>query len=194
LVPGRWESALPYERLNRHILPFACVIAYCSLTPHQTWAAGSRGDVIQTDAVGMSMVTRDFTSHSTKTVADSTNLSEFFGLHYYFINRWRLGMNLQFTEQIAPAPPTNESRFRTFAFLPQLGCNFYDPFFAALVYKIAPRTNGQSQLDMAVQGLLGVGQAISPLVRVNFAIEVPFAFYVHRSLGLTLLTGISIRL
>jgi len=185
---------LLYERLSRHIFPFASVMALCSLTPHRAWAAGWRGDVIQTDTVGMSMVTRDFTTHSTKTVADSANLSEFFGLHYYFVDRWRLGMNLQFTEQIAPASPINESRFRAFAFLPQVGCNFYDPFFAALVYKIAPRTNGQAQLDMAVQGLLGVGHAISPLVRVNVAVEVPFAFYFHRTLGLTLLTGISIRL
>lgn len=194
LVPGPWEIALPYERLNRHILPLASVMALCSLAPHQTWAAGLSGDVIQTDTLGMNMVTRDFTSRSTKTVADSANLSEFFGLHYYFIDQWRLGMNLQFTEQIVPAPPTNESRFRAYAFLPQLGYNFYDPFFAALIYKIAPRTNGQSKLDMAVQGLVGVGHALSPRVRLNFAVEVPFAFYIHRTLGLTLLTGISIQL
>jgi len=67
-------------------------------------------------------------------------------------------------------------------------------FFAALVYKVAPRTNGQSKLDMAVQGLLGVGIPISRRVRVTFAAEAPFAFHIHRTLGLTLLTGISIRL
>lgn len=181
-------------RLSRHILPFACVTALGSLTPHQAWAVGERGDVLQTDTLGMSLLTRDFTNRSTKTVADSANFSEFFGLHYYFFDRWRFGLNLQFTEQIAPEPPTNESRFRSYAFLPQLGYNFYDPFFAALVYKIAPRTNGQSKLDMAVEGLFGVGFAISSRVRVNFAVEAPFAFYIHKTLGLTLLTGISIRL
>jgi len=41
---------------------------------------------------------------------------------------------------------------------------------------------------------LGVGFPISQRVRVNFAVEVPFAFYIHRTLGLTLLGGISIRL
>ena len=84
--------------------------------------------------------------------------------------------------------------FRSDALLPQLGCTFYDPFFAALVYKIAPRTNGESKLDMAVQGLLGAGVAVSRRVRVTFAAEAPFAFHIHRTLGLTLLTGISIRL
>ena len=164
------------------------------LTTHPIGAAGRQGDVIQTDTIGMNMVTRDFTSATTKTVADAANLSEFVGLHHYFVSRWRLGMNLQFTEQVLPAPPINESRFRSYAFLPQLGWNFYDPFFAALVYKIAPRTNGQSRLDMAVQGLVGIGQPITQRVRVNFAVEAPFAFYIHRTLGLTLLAGISIRL
>jgi hypothetical protein len=184
---------LLHDRFDRHVFRFLAVLAL-SFTPHASWAVGSRGDVIQTDTVGMSMVTRDFTSGVTKTVADAANLSEFVGLHYYFVNRWRLGMNLQLTEQVAPAPLANESRFRSYAFLPQLGCNFYDPFYAALVYKVAPRTSGRSKLDMAVQALVGVGFAVSPRVRLSFAAEAPFAFYIHRTLGLTLLTGISIRL
>lgn len=176
------------------ILSFFIAGTLCLLAPHASGAAPSRGDVIQTDTVGMSMVTRDFTTHTTKTVADATNLSEFVGLHYYFVDRWRLGMNVQLTEQLAPVPPANGSRIRSYALLPQLGCNFYDPFFAALIYKVAPRTNGESKLDMAVQGLLGVGLAVSRRVRVTFAAEAPFAFHIHRTLGLTLLTGISIRL
>ena len=140
------------------------------------------------------MVSRDFTTHTTKTVAEVTNLSEFVGLHYYFVDRWRFGMNVQLTEQLRPEPLANESRFRTYALLPQLGCNFYDPFYVALIYKVAPRNNGQWKLDMAVQGLLGVGFAVSRRVRVTFAAEAPFAFYIHKTLGLTLLTGISIRL
>ena len=185
---------MSYAGFTRRVLCFSIASALYSLAPHASGAAPLRGDVIQTDTVGVSMVTRDFTTHTTKTVADATNLSEFVGLHYYFVDRWRLGMNVQFTEQIAPVPPANQSRFRSYALLPQLGCNFYDPFFAALVYKVAPRTNGESKLDMAVQGLLGVGFAVSRRVRVTFAAEAPFAFHIHRTLGLTLLTGLSIRL
>jgi len=140
------------------------------------------------------MVTRDFTAHETKTVADASNLSEFVGLHCYIADRWRLGMTVQFTERVAPAPPMNESRFRSYAFNPQIGFNFYDPFFVAIVYKVAPRTNGHMKLDMAIQGLLGVGFPLSQRVRLSLAAEAPFAFYIHRTLGLTLLTGISIRL
>jgi hypothetical protein len=185
---------LPHARFTRRSLSFLTASALCFLAPHASGAGPSRGDVIQTDTVGMSMVTRDFTTHTTKTVADTTNLSEFVGLHYYFVDRWRLGMNVQLTEQLRPTPPADGSRFRSYALLPQLGCSFYDPFFAALVYKVAPRTNGQSKLDMAVQGLLGVSFAVSRRVRVSFAAEAPFAFHIHRTLGLTLLTGISIRL
>lgn len=162
--------------------------------PRTALAAGMQGDVLQTDSLGLGIVTRDFTAHTTKTLSDSANLSEFVGLHYYFVDRFRVGMNLQFTEQLTPALPMGESRWRTFSFLPQLGCNFYDPFFAGLIYKLAPRTNGQSKFDMAVQGLLGVAYPVSNSVRITLALEVPFAFYVHRTLGLTLLSGVSIRL
>jgi hypothetical protein len=180
--------------LNRPLLPIASAIILCLLMPHNVWAVGKQGDFIQTDTLGMSMATYDLTSRTTKSVADATNLSEFVGLHLYVLDRLRMGMNFQLTEQLAPIPPANESRFRSYAFLPQVGLHFYDPFFAALVYKIAPRTNGQTRLDMAIQGLLGVGFPVSPRMRVNFAVEVPFAFYIHRTLGLTLLGGISIRL
>jgi hypothetical protein len=170
------------------------VIALCILVPHTVSAAGKQGEFLQTDTIGMTMVTRDFTSHTTKTVADAAVLSEFMGLHLYVLDRWRMGMNLQLAEQLTPVPPAGESRFRSYAFLPQIGCNFYDPFFASLIYKIAPRTNGTSRLDMAVQALLGVGFPLSKRVRWSFSVEGPFAFYVHRTLGLVLLSGISIRL
>jgi hypothetical protein len=185
---------LPHERLNYYVVSLASVVGLSLLTPDLVWAAGSQGDIIQTDTVGMSMVTRDFTTRETMSVADASNVSEFIGLHCYIADRWRLGMNVQFTERLVPAPPANESRFRSYAFNPQIGYNFYDPFFAAIVYKIAPRTNGQSNLDMAIQGVLGVGLPLSPRVRMTFAAEAPFAFYIHRTLGLTLLAGISIRL
>jgi hypothetical protein len=170
------------------------VVAICSLTTNHAWAAGKQGEFLQTNSVGTSVVTRDFTTHHTTTIADYKNLSEFVGLHLYVLDRWRMGMNLQFTEQLAPAPPAGSSRFRTFAVLPQLGCNFYDPFYASLIYKIAPRTNGRSELDMAVQALLGVGVPVSSRVRATFALEAPFAFYIHRTLGLVVLAGMSIRL
>lgn len=151
---------MSYAGFTRRVLCLSIASALCSLAPQASGAAPERGDVIQTDTVGVSMVTRDFTTHATKTVADATNLSEFVGLHYYFVDRWRLGMNVQFTEQLAPAPSANQSRFRSYALLPQIGCNFYDPFFAALFYKVAPRTNGQSHLDMAVQGLWDLDSAL----------------------------------
>lgn len=179
---------------NRARLLSALVSALCLCSWHEAWAAGKQGEFLQTTSIGMTMLTRDFTSQTTKTVKDAAILSEFIGLHLYVLDRWRMGMNVQLAEQLTPVPPANESRFRSYAFLPQISCNFYDPFFASLIYKIAPRTNAQRRLDMAVQGLLGVGFPLSERVRWSFSVEAPFAFYVHRSLGLVLLTGISIRL
>src|SRR6185503_11335266 len=91
------------------------------------WGAGKKGDFLQTDTLGVSLVSRDMTSRTTRTVGDVTNLSEFVGLHYYVAQRVRLGMNLQLTERLRPDPPTPDERIQRFAFLPQVGWNFYDP-------------------------------------------------------------------
>lgn len=183
-----------HERFGHQRSLLACAMAASLLIPSRAWATGKQGEFLQTDTIGTGVLTRDFTTQKTTTIADTSNLSEFVGLHVYVLDRWRMGMNVQFLEQLTPTPPGDESRLRTFAFLPQVGCNFYDPFFASLIYRIAPRTGGRAKLDMAIQGLLGVGFPISDRIRMNFAVEAPFAFYVHRTLGLTLLTGISIRL
>jgi hypothetical protein len=127
-------------------------------------AAGKKGDFLQTDTLGVSLVSRDMTAHTTRTVADAVNLSEFVGLHYYAVQRVRFGMNLQLTERLWPAPPSPQSRVQRFAFLPQVGWNFYDPFFAGLVFAFAPRSEG-----------------------------VPWTYYPHQMIGLTALTGVSFR-
>ncbi len=157
-------------------------------------AAANRGEWLQTDSLGMNVVSHDFTTSTTKTVADAQRLSEFVGLLYYVTDRIRLGMNLQLTEQLGPRPPSGQSRFQTFALLPQVGWNFLDPFFAAFIFTFAPVTAGQDKLDLGFQLLLGGGVALSDRVRANLALEVPWNFHIHETLGLTPLAGISIRL
>jgi hypothetical protein len=156
-------------------------------------AAGRRGDFLQTDSLGVSLVTRDLTSHTTRTVSDATNLSEYIGLHYYAVDRVRFGMNLQFTERLRPAPPASQGRFQRFAFLPQVGWNFYDPFFAALVLVCAPRSDGQPKLALGVNALGGVAFPISRHVSLSAALEVPYNYYRHQTVGLTALAGVGIR-
>lgn len=168
----------------------ACCIGL-SASPAQ--AAGKRGDLIQTDTLGMSLVTRDFDAHKTRSVRDAVNLSEFVGLHGYVVDRVRLGANVQLTERLWPAPPPG-GRIQRFAVLPQVGWNFRDPFFAALVFGFAPRTDGRVHLNLSLQAVLGVSLPLSDRVRFSIAGEVPWTFYDRHLVGVTALTGIAIRL
>ena len=156
--------------------------------------ADNKGDIVQTDTLGMNMYTYNFSKSKSTDVTDAQNLSEFIGLHYYVIDHLRLGMNVQFTEQLAPTPATGESRFRTFALLPQVGWNFYKPFFAALVLTLAPRTSGTNTFDAGFQGVFGASFELSSRVRANIALEVPVNFVVATTIGVTPLVGISIGL
>ena len=156
-------------------------------------AAGKQGEFIQTDALGMNLVTRDLDHHTTRTVSDVVNLSQFVGLHGYVIDRVRLGANLQLTERLWPEPEPG-ARIQRFAILPQIGWNFCDPFFTALVFGFAPRTDGKEHLNLSLQAVLGVSLPISERVRFSVAGEVPWTFYDRNLIGFTALTGIAIRL
>jgi hypothetical protein len=168
--------------------------ALCTLSAASAYAVGKQGDIIQTDTIGSSLVTYDLDAKTTKTLRDVFNLSEFVGLHAYVVDRVRVGMNLQFSERVWPTLPPGKSRFQRFALLPQVGWNFYDPFFTALVFGVAPRTDGRQHVNLTVQGVLGVGFPLSSRVRLSFAGEVPWTYYDKHTLGFTALTGISIRL
>jgi hypothetical protein len=152
-----------------------------------------RGEIVQTDTLGMNMVSWNLDTQKTTTVANSAGLSEFVGAHYFFADRWRLGMNFQFTELLT-TPSGTSDRFATFALLPQIGWHFYDPFFAAVVFTFAPRTHGTGDLDMGFQGVFGAGLRLAEGVKITAALEVPYNFYLQRTIGITPLLGLSIKL
>ena len=156
-------------------------------------AAPQKGDLLQTDSLSMSLASHDYTTHSDTTIRNVINLSGNFGLHYYFVDRVRVGMNLQLTERLWPDPPASVSRFQRFAFMPQLGWNFYDPLFTALIFSYAPRTQGRALSDLAVLGAFGATLPLTDRVRLSASIEVPFAFLQHRTVSLVGLVGVSIR-
>lgn len=157
-------------------------------------AAPKRGEFLQTDTLSMTMVSRDFTTNTTTNVGDVVNLSGLVGIHYYFVDRVRFGVSMQTTVRLWPEPETSQDRIQRFAFFPQLGFSFYDPFFAGLLFAYAPRTRGKAIPDMSVSPLLGVGFPLSERVRWSFAVEMPYAFYYHQTLGLVALTGVGIKL
>lgn len=177
--------------------PFFAALALAAgvgLLPRSAHALGTQGEFIQTDTLGSSLASHDYKSGKNTDIGKVFNLSEYVGLHGYVIDTLRIGMNLQFTERAWSREPVHSSRFQRFALLPQVGWNFYGPLFSALVFGVAPRTAGTSDLNLTVQGVLGVSLPLAGRVRLSIAGEVPYTYYDHKIIGFTALTGISIRL
>ena len=118
-------------------------------------AGPKQGDVLQTDSVSMLLASHDYTTHTNSSLRNALNLSGNVGLHYYFVDRVRVGLSLQLTERLWPQPPAGSSRLQRFALMPQLGWSFYDPFYTALIFSYAPRTQGRALPDLAVLAALG---------------------------------------
>ncbi|MFZ5896239.1 MAG: hypothetical protein ACOY0T_34610 [Myxococcota bacterium] len=172
----------------------ACVALAVSSRAVNAEAAPKRGDFLQTDTLSMNLLSRDFTTQTTTSVADAVNLSGLVGIHYYFVDRVRFGVSMQTTLRLWPEPEPDSSRVQRLGFYPQLGWNFADPFFAGLLFSYAPRTRGKAIPDMSVSPLLGVSLPLSSSVRWSFAVEAPWAFYYHQTLSLVALTGVGFRL
>jgi hypothetical protein len=168
----------------------ALVVSCITVGAH---AGPKRGDVLQTDSLSMLLASHDYTTNTNSSIRNVINLSGNVGLHYYFVDRVRFGMNVQFTERIWPEPPAGSSRFQRFALMPQLGWSFHDPFYTALIFSYAPRTLGRAVPDMAVLAALGLALPVTERMKFSIALEVPFAFLHHRTLGLVALTGVSFR-
>jgi len=156
-------------------------------------AAPKQGDFLQTDSLSMTLWSHDFTTDTSTSVANTVNLSGLVGIHYYFVDRVRLGVSMQATARLWPEPEPGSSRAQRFAFLPQIGWNFWDPLFGALLFAYAPRTRGKAIPDMSLAVLLGVGVPLSDSVRLSLSVEVPWAFYYHQTLSLAAVTGLSVR-
>lgn len=180
------------RRITGWLLATAACLALLSLTG-RAHAAPKKGDWLQTDSLSMLLVTRDFTTNKTSTVRKATNLSAIVGLHYYVVDRVRLGMGLQFTERLRPEPAPGTSRFQRFALMPQIGWSFRDPFYTALIFSYAPRTQGRAITDMSLIAVFGAAFPVTRRMKFSIAAEVPYAFYDHQMLGLVGLTGVSFR-
>jgi hypothetical protein len=177
---------------RRHNWLLGAAIAYALLNASAVAHAGPKqGDVLQTNSLSMLLVNRDFTTARTSSIKDTVNLSAVAGLHYYFVDRVRIGMGVQLTERLWPQPVDGESRLQRFALMPQLGFSFYDPFYAALIFSYAPRTHGRAILDLAIIPALGAAFPVTSHMKLSLAVEAPYAFHYHRALGLVALTGAS---
>jgi hypothetical protein len=160
--------------------------------------ADLQGEWIETDTLGLPLYTGTCQSfahcnYSEDDITNQQNLAYFIGAHYYFRDHVRIGMNLQLTERLNPTPGNGQD-IRTFAFLPQIAWNFSNPFFVALTLTIAPWTSGGSNFDLGFQGVFGASTRLTDRIRGSLALEVPVYFYLERSIGITPLLGISIRI
>jgi hypothetical protein len=107
---------------------FSAAICFGTASVHTlARAAPKKGDGLQTDSLSMLLASHDYTTKSSSSIKDAVNLSGVVGLHYYFVNRVRIGMGLQFTERLWPQPAVGTSRFQRFALMPQLGWSLADP-------------------------------------------------------------------
>lgn len=77
----------------RLLLAAALCVALCSLAS-PAGAAPKQGDGLQTNSLSMLLVNRDVTTHTTTSIKDVVNLSTIIGLHYYFVDRVRIGMGM----------------------------------------------------------------------------------------------------
>jgi len=191
-TPG--DSTWWGSTIARHagLLAFVLVLVFA-----RPALAQRRGTFVQSDTLGMNVVSYNFDTGKTTGVGDVAALSEFVGLHYFVIDRLRVGMNFQFSEYLTDTQP-GQSRFATFALLPQVGWHFWGPFFAAFVFTIAPWTKGgvggDNHFDLGVQAVLGAGIPLGDRVALTLGVEVPYNFLVNRTLGVTPLIGVSFRL
>jgi hypothetical protein len=169
----------------------ALAVSALSASAH---AGPKQGDVLQTDSLSMLLASHDYTTNTNSSIRKVLNLSGNVGLHYYFVDRVRIGMTLQLTQRLWPAPPPGSSSLQRFAMMPQLGWTFYDPFYTALIFSYAPRTQGRAITDLAVLAALGASVSVTKRMKFTVALEVPYAFLYHRTIGLVALTGVSFRL
>ena len=188
----RRSSAKP-SRARDWLLRAAIAIALLGVSA-RAHAGMKQGELLQTDSLSMLLASHDYTTHTNSTLRNAVNLSGNVGLHYVFVDRLRVGMNLQLTERLWPEPPGRVSRFQRFALMPQLGWGFYDPFFTALIFSYAPRTLGRALPDLAVLAALGAAFPVTQRMKLSIAFEAPFAFLQHRTLGLVAVAGLSVRL
>jgi hypothetical protein len=169
------------------------IVAIVSLLPSSA-RTDHQGEWIDTDMVGIDAYTHNFSEHTNTNIGSTQDLSDFVGLHYYVADHLRVGVTLQFTERLAPAPAGGIGRFQTFALLPQIGWNFSRSFYAALAGSLAPWTSGKDLFDAGFQGLIGASTAFTPSIRGNVALEIPVNFVQATTVGVTMLAGLSISL
>lgn len=185
--------SVPYQRARAWLVRVGVSLAF-SLCTASAYAGPKQGDVLQTDSLSMLLFSHDYTTGTNSSIRNAVNLSANVGLHYYFVDRVRVGTTVQFTERLWPAPEAGSSRFQRFALMPQLGWSFYDPFYTAAIFSYAPRTQGRARPDLAVLGALGISLPLTKRMKFTFALEGSYAFLQHRTLGLIALTGVSFRL
>jgi hypothetical protein len=170
-------------------------VAFFSLssTVSSAWGAEA-GEVVQVTNIGVPLYSHNLDTGKDTSIGDKLSIAEFLGAHYFLTDRIRVGMMVQLTEQFSGDVAKGVDRWTTFALLPQVGWYFYDRFFVAGVFTYAPRSGGKAQLDLGIQAVVGGSVPITSTASFGYALEVPYNFYVARTIGITPLVGLSYKL
>ena len=190
-----WTSGGPLAdpAAMRATLPL-CLLCL-SLAPR---ALAEAGDVTGTFTLGATALTYGLPAGDKPgkltTLADTVPFSEFLGAGYFLTDRWRIGLNLQFTEALTVPSPPPPSRFSTFALLPQVNYLFAKPFFASLVAFVPLRLGGVDELGFGIQGVVGAGFPVAKDLSLTAAVELPLLLTPVVSVGVTPLVGLAYRI
>jgi hypothetical protein len=160
-------------------------------------ALADAGDFTGTFSVGTAIF-QDKLQTSTQTAAFHAlpqyfSPSEFIGAGYAITDRWKVALNLQFTEALVePTLPANQ--FTTFCLLPQVAYRFWWDLSVALIGFFPLRYDSVAEAGYGVQGLLGLSVPIAKDLNFTAALEVPFLIQPTTYVGLTPIVGLSYKL
>jgi hypothetical protein len=173
---------------------FLAVVLLAGSIPTGKAFAAEAGDVIAVNNIGVPLYTHNFDTGKDVGVGDKLLVSEFIGGHYFITDTVRVGMMVQFTEQYTGDVAKGADHFTTLAFLPQVGWHFCKRLYVAAIFTYAPRAGGKDQLDLGLQALFGGSIPVTKNASLGLALEIPYNFYVNRTVGFTPLVGLTYKL
>lgn len=129
-----------------------------------------------------SMGATDRAPAQTLTLADRQTIVQLLGVGYFVHPSLRLMLSFQLAELVGGAP-AGASTLTLAGAIPWVGWHPWGPMFLGAGVLLAPRSYGQSQLDVGVWSCIGAGFPIGHGLLAGAAVQVPVMFKVRTSVS-----------